>query len=115
MGAERVHVGVMDELPPVAVDAAHIQRVLVNLLENALKYSVADVDVVAHADGARVLLEVLDEGGGTPAPGLGLGLTIARGFAEANGATLELLARDRGGTCARLMLPMQRVPERVST
>jgi two-component system, OmpR family, sensor histidine kinase KdpD len=102
--AERIHVGDMDDLPPVAVDAAHIQRVLVNLLENALKYSVADVDVLARPDGGGVLLEVLDAGGATPAPGLGLGLAVARGFAEANGATLELLPRDGGGTCARLLL-----------
>jgi two-component system sensor histidine kinase KdpD len=102
--AERIHVGEMDDLPPVAVDAAHIQRVLVNLLENALKYSVADVDVLARPDGGGVLLEVLDAGGATPAPGLGLGLAVARGFAEANGATLELLPRDGGGTCARLVL-----------
>jgi two-component system sensor histidine kinase KdpD len=101
---DRIRVGAMDELPPVAVDAAHIQRVLVNLLENALKYSVADVDVHARRDGTGVSLEVLDRGGATPAPGLGLGLAVARGFAEANGATLELLPRDGGGTCARLVL-----------
>ena len=102
--ADRIHVGAMDELPPVAVDAAHIQRVLVNLLENALRHSVADVDVLARAERAGVELEVLDRGGATPAPGLGLGLAIARGFAEANGATLELVPRDGGGTCARLVL-----------
>jgi two-component system sensor histidine kinase KdpD len=102
--AERIHVGQMNDLPPVAVDAAHIQRVLVNLLENALKYSVADVDVLARSDGGDVLLDVLDAGGATQAPGLGLGLAVARGFAEANGATLELLPREGGGTCARLVL-----------
>ena len=102
--AERIRVGAMDELPPVAVDAAHIQRVLVNLLENALKYSIADVDVYARRDGSRVSLEVVDQGGATPAPGLGLGLSVARGFAEANGASLELRPRDGGGTCARLVL-----------
>lgn len=102
--AERIHVGGMDELPPVSVDAAHMQRVLVNLLENALKYSASDVDVRAHAGREGVQLEVLDRGDATPAPGLGLGLAVARGFAEANGATLELLPRVGGGTCARLVL-----------
>jgi two-component system sensor histidine kinase KdpD len=105
--AERVHVGAMEALPPVTVDAAHVQRVLVNLLENALKYSVADVEVRARARGKGVEVDVLDEGGATPAPGLGLGLAIARGFAEANNASLELVAREGGGTCARLVLPRQ--------
>jgi len=112
---DRIHVRTVDGLPPVAVDAAQIQRVLANVLDNALKYSTADVAVLAHTDGARVLVDVLDEGGATIRPGLGLGLTIAHGFAEANGGTLELLPREGGGTCARLSLPMQRVPERVAT
>jgi two-component system sensor histidine kinase KdpD len=102
--AERILVGAMDRVPPVAVDAAHIQRVLVNLLENALKHSLAEVEVLARAERAGVELDVLDRGGATPAPGLGLGLAIARGFAEANGASLELFPRDGGGTCARLLL-----------
>lgn len=113
--SDRIHVRSVDGLPPVAVDAAQIQRVLANVLDNALKYSGAEVEVLAHTDGARVLVDVLDAGGATIRPGLGLGLTIARGFAEANGATLELLPRENGGTCARLSLPMQRIPERVVT
>jgi two-component system, OmpR family, sensor histidine kinase KdpD len=112
---DRIRVNVADGLPPVAVDAAQIQRVLANVLDNALKYSAAGVEVLAHTDGVRVLVDVLDEGGAPIRPGLGLGLTIAHGFAEANGATLELLPREGGGTRARLSLPMQRIPEAVAT
>ncbi|HEY1514184.1 MAG TPA: DUF4118 domain-containing protein [Gaiellaceae bacterium] len=112
---DRIRVNVVDGLPPVAVDAAQIQRVLANVLDNALKYSAAGVEVLAHTDGVRVLVDVLDEGGAPIRPGLGLGLTIAHGFAEANGATLELLPREGGGTRARLSLPMQRIPEAVAT
>lgn len=112
---DRIRVNVADGLPPVAVDAAQIQRVLANVLDNALKYSAAGVEVIAHTDGVRVLVDVLDEGGAPIRPGLGLGLTIAHGFAEANGATLELLPREGGGTRARLSLPMQRIPEAVAT
>jgi len=112
---DRIRVNVADGLPPVAVDADQIQRVLANVLDNALKYSAAGVEVLAHTDGVRVLVDVLDEGGAPIRPGLGLGLTIAHGFAEANGATLELLPREGGGTRARLSLPMQRIPEAVAT
>jgi len=112
---DRIRVNVADGLPPVAVDADQIQRVLANVLDNALKYSAAGVEVLAHTDGVRVLVDVLDEGGAPIRPGLGLGLTIAHGFAEANGATLELLPREGRGTRARLSLPMQRIPEAVAT
>ena len=112
---DRIRVNVADGLPPVAVDADQIQRVLANVLDNALKYSAAGVEVLAHTDGVRVLVDVLDEGGAPIRPGLGLGLTIAHGFAEANGATLELLPREGGGMRARLSLPMQRIPEAVAT
>jgi two-component system, OmpR family, sensor histidine kinase KdpD len=112
---DRIRINVADGLPPVAVDADQIQRVLANVLENALKYSAGGVEVLAHTDGVRVLVDVLDEGGAPIRPGLGLGLTIAHGFAEANGATLELLPREGRGTRARLSLPMQRIPEAVAT
>ena len=42
--------------------------------------------------------------------GLGLGLAIARGFAEVNGGSLELVPREGGGTRARLSLPVHRLP-----
>jgi two-component system sensor histidine kinase KdpD len=109
--ADRVRLGELGGLPPVAVDAAQIQRVLVNVIDNALKYSVADVDVRAHADASGVHVDVLDRGGAAGAPGLGLGLAIARGFAEANGAGLELVTNGGGGTRARLTLPVRHVAQ----
>ena len=105
----RLRLGDCSGLPPVAVDAAQIQRVLFNVIDNALKYSVGDVEVLAHADGAGVHVDVLDEGGASREPGLGLGLMIARGFAQANRATLDSLAREQGGTRVRLSLPVKHV------
>jgi two-component system, OmpR family, sensor histidine kinase KdpD len=104
---ERVRAAVPPDLPPVDVDSVQIQRVLVNLLENALKFSTGEVDVVASLDGGDVLVDVLDRGPGIGeepsfARGLGLGLEIARGFAAVNGARLELAPRDGGGTRARV-------------
>ena len=85
---DRVRVGDVAGLPPVAVDAAQIQRVLVNVLDNALKYSVAEVDVLAHADGAVVHVEVLDEGG-------------AAGRASDSGSASRLHAASRRRTAPR--------------
>ena len=113
--ADRVVVSLAPELPPTRVDGAHIERVLVNLLENALKYSSrADrVDVAVSADGGSMLVRVRDRGPGVGPDdrerifqpfergagdhqGSGLGLAIARGFAEANGARVWLEPTEPG-------------------
>lgn len=103
--------------PLVNVDPAQLERVLVNLLENALKFSPADarVDVDVTQRGTEVLLRVADRGPGLPASerervfepfqrgaaaragsGAGLGLAIARGFVEANGGRLWAEASGQG-------------------
>jgi two-component system sensor histidine kinase KdpD len=123
-GGERVAVELPPDLPPVRVDAVQIQRALVNLLDNALKFSPAESRVVVRGEtvGDRVVLRVLDGGPGL-APGdaervfepfrrgegrgTGLGLAIARGFAEANGA--RVWAEDgSGGGAFALELPAVR-------
>lgn len=105
--AERVHLDLPEGLPPVRVDAVQMQRVVANLIDNALKYSTAEVEVQARRDDGRVLLEVLDRGGATrTAAGMGLGLVIARGFAAANGCEVTLEPRAGGGTRAVLAVPI---------
>ena len=103
----RLHVSVEPGLPPMRVDAVQVQRALVNLVENALKFSANGVDVTAYREGGAIAVDVLDRGPGVGAAsssrGLGLGLEIARGFADANGGRLELRPRDGGGTSARLV------------
>src|SRR5436853_4646042 len=90
----RVEAVLPDDSPPVSVDAAQIEHALVNLLENALKFSsVTDpVEMRAEDTGAEVILRVTDHGPGIPpdkqavifeafhGSGSGLGLAIARGF-----------------------------------
>ncbi|HEU5372719.1 MAG TPA: DUF4118 domain-containing protein [Gaiellaceae bacterium] len=102
---DRVLVELPEDLPPVRVDAVQMQRVVANLVDNALKYSSGQVEVQARRDDGRVLLEVLDRGGGTTAAGVGLGLAIARGFAAANGCEVRLEPRRGGGTRAQLAVP----------
>ena len=101
----RIVVELDPESPPVRVDAAQIERVLANLIANALKFSPPGSPVVVRAEhGATELrIHVVDHGPGVSAAdrdtifqpfrrgggvGSGLGLAIARGFAEANGGRL---------------------------
>jgi two-component system sensor histidine kinase KdpD len=110
----RVQMSFSDELPPARVDDVQIQRVLVNLIDNALKFSRDTVEVAARAEGDRLVVDVHDRGG-AGAPGAGIGLSIARGFAQVNDGTVELLQRGGGGTTARLVLPAELLPARVGS
>ena len=123
----RVEVSLPDEgLPPVRVDAHQIERVLANLLENALRHSPANecVRVRFRETRTEVLLWVIDHGPGIAADelqrvfepfyrgsgeesgrGAGLGLAIARGFAESNGGRLWAESLQGQGTAFVLALP----------
>jgi two-component system sensor histidine kinase KdpD len=103
--SERLRIDLPDNLPPLRVDAVQLQRVLANLVDNALKYSAGDVEVRARAEDGSVLVEVLDRGGVERTPGVGLGLAIARGFAAVNGSDVALEPRAGGGTRAVLRVP----------
>ena len=101
---ERIDVQLPAESPPVSVDAAQVERALVNLLENALKFSPPEerVAVEVEARNGEVVVRIVDHGPGIPrrvvdrifdafergspaGDGTGLGLAIARGFVQANG------------------------------
>jgi two-component system, OmpR family, sensor histidine kinase KdpD len=126
----RVHVEVPEEIPPVHVDAVQIERVLINLLDNALKFSPPDqgvrVDVGRKGEelvirvsnrGPRLSADELDQifepfhtGGEGERHGSGLGLAIARGFAEANGGRVWAESQRGGGATFSLALPVAHVP-----
>jgi two-component system sensor histidine kinase KdpD len=124
--ADRVETDVSDDIGLVRVDGPQLHRVLVNLLENALKFSspTDPVEVTARGDGRRIVVRVLDRGPGIPesdrerifdafergsnaGPGSGLGLAIVRGFAEANGGRVwvEPGMESAGGSTFVLELP----------
>jgi len=107
----RVLMSIPDGLPPARVDDVQIQRVLVNLIDNALKFSRDTVEVSARAEGDTLVVDV-DDRGGAAAPGAGIGLSIARGFAEVNNGSVELHPQTGGGMTARLVLPAERLPAR---
>ena len=121
----RVDVSFPEESRAVRADAHQIERVLVNLIENALKYSpVAEpVHVQVTATASDVLVRVVDRGSGIARAdrerifepfqrgsdggvrGAGLGLAIARGFAEANGGRVWAESREGQGSTFVLALP----------
>ncbi|HEY7706781.1 MAG TPA: DUF4118 domain-containing protein, partial [Gaiellaceae bacterium] len=67
-GSERVTLTIPDDLPPARVDALQVQRVLANLLENALKFSPPDepVHIRVTATRSEVVFRVVDRGPGVP-------------------------------------------------
>ena len=108
-------------------DFAQTLRALVNLIENAAKYSPPDapIDLSARREGSFLAFSVADRGPGVPAAerervfepfyrrlssapdvgGAGLGLSIARGIAEAEGGTVTLQDRPGGGSVFTLRVP----------
>lgn len=124
--AQRVEVKLTSDAGLVRADGSHIERVLVNLLENALKFSSPTdlVELTVVGDAGRVFVRIRDRGpgiaegdrerifdaferGSESAHGSGLGLAIARGFAEANGGRVwvDPAMRPRGGSIFVLELP----------
>jgi two-component system sensor histidine kinase KdpD len=124
---ERVNVSVPADAPPVLVDAVQVRQILVNLIDNALKFSPPQSPVSVRVTRTRkeVIIRVIDQGRGVPenelehvfepfyrgAPaqdqtGTGLGLAIARGFAEANGGRLWAESRPGQGAGFAIALPL---------
>src|SRR5262249_38628773 len=124
-GGQRLEVSFPKASASVRADAHQVERVLVNLFENALKYSPASepVHVQVTATSAEVLIRVVDRGTGVmqadrerifdafqrgsdrTVRGAGLGLAIARGFAEANGGRVWVESREGQGSTFVLALP----------
>jgi two-component system sensor histidine kinase KdpD len=132
-GSERVQVAAPDDLPPVRVDAAQVQRALANVLENALRVTPAGDPVALRVTATRreLLIRVVDRGPGVPererelifepfhtgqgtSGGAGLGLAIARGFAAATGGRLWVESHEGQGATFSLALPIEeRMPTMV--
>jgi len=118
------------DLPLVQADAAQLERVFVNLLENARRYSGGHpVKVRARVVGGKMSIRVIDRGPGmSPTqlarafepfyrddasdthPGSGLGLAIVRGFVEANGGRVRAESFPGHGTVFAIELPLAEQP-----
>ncbi len=131
LGPAEVELEIPPGLPPVLADTVLLQRVLVNLLANAVRFSPPDTKVVlaASAFAGRVEVRVIDCGPGISPErledvflpfqrlgdtdnltGLGLGLALAKGFMEGMMGTLETEDTPGGGLTMVLSLPAAGAP-----
>ncbi|ECI3497508.1 two-component system sensor histidine kinase KdbD, partial [Salmonella enterica subsp. salamae] len=120
------------QLTLIHVDGPLFERVLINLLENAVKYAgpQASIGIDAAVKDDRLQLDVWDNGPGIPAgqeqkifdkfargnkesavPGVGLGLAICHAIVEVHDGTLTAYNRPQGGACFRVTLPQGKPPE----
>jgi two-component system sensor histidine kinase KdpD len=125
--ARPVKIDLPTELPLVSVDFGLIVQTLVNVLDNALKYSPVDspIEIKGRQVGHEVHIEIADHGVGIPpqdllrvfdkfyriqrpdnVAGTGLGLSICKGIIEAHGGRIAAENRPGGGTIIRLVLPV---------
>jgi two-component system sensor histidine kinase KdpD len=120
-----IEITLPSELPLVKADAAQLERVFANLIENAIKFSPAGspVQITGGTGPALVTVRVIDHGRGIPREhrmrifepffrgrdrgpgGSGLGLAICRGFVEANGGRIVLQSDVEHGTSFAVSFP----------
>ena len=107
-------------------DERLLRRALRNLLENARRYGGGEIALRVQAQGGYAVLRVCDRGPGVPeesrerifepfyrlpghaelAGGVGLGLSLVKQIAERHGGSIGCEARDGGGSCFELLLPL---------
>jgi two-component system sensor histidine kinase KdpD len=126
LGAHPVGTSIPPDLPLAPMDGLLVEQALVNLLENAAKYSPAGapVEVSAGLDAGEIVISIADRGTGVPpgeedrifekfyrsgaherVGGAGLGLTIVRAIAQAHGGRVWFERRPGGGSIFRFALP----------
>lgn len=133
--ADSIRVDLAPNMPPVDADLGMLERVIANIVENALKYAPgSDIVIVGASSGVGAAtvngrpcgeLHIVDHGQGIPAgnvismfqpfqrindapegPGVGLGLAIAKGFTEAMGGQLTAQPTPGGGLTMVIRLPL---------
>jgi two-component system sensor histidine kinase KdpD len=131
LGARTTSVALAADLPLLHLDSVLFERVLVNLLENAAKYTPVGtrIHLAAKVVSGQVVFTVDDDGPGLPAgkeeaifekferghkesamPGVGLGLAICRAIVQAHGGAIEAVNREPTGARFTIRLPMGHPP-----
>ncbi|HEX7552632.1 MAG TPA: DUF4118 domain-containing protein, partial [Geothrix sp.] len=129
--AQRIRVTIPADLPLVAMDGVLMEQLILNLLDNALKYSPpgTPVDIKAWAAGKSLTLSISDQGPGIAAgdeerifeklargqtasnrPGAGLGLAICKGIVTAHGGRIQAVNHPQGGAQFLVTLPLGTPP-----
>jgi two-component system sensor histidine kinase KdpD len=124
-----VKINLSSDLPLIPMDFILIGQVLVNLLDNAVKYSTVETLIEVNVTQAldEVTIEICDRGIGIPSTdlervfdkfyrverpesvrGTGLGLTICKGIVESHGGTIRANNRPGGGTIISVTLPKEK-------
>lgn len=127
LNGHQVRTNFQPDLPLVLLDGVLMEQVLINLLENALKYAPPStgIELSATVSDHELVFEVADRGPGVPSGdeqrifdkfyragparegGVGLGLTICRGIIEAHGGRIWVEKRPGGGSVFRFTLPIE--------
>ena len=132
LGKFSVRTEIPADLPLVEFDAVLIERVIVNLLENAAKYGAPPIVIKAVATDSSLVLTVTDSGAGLPpavrgkehilfdkftrgeaesaTPGVGLGLAICKAVVQAHGGTIAAAGAPSGGAQFTVVLPRREPP-----
>jgi len=121
-----LHINIPEDLPLVKADCVLLEQVLINLLDNACKYSLnnSEISITASQKDSVVLVSVADRGVGIPleylsqvfdkfyrveqpksVSGTGLGLSICKGIVEAHGGRIYAENRVDGGTIMTFTIP----------
>lgn len=124
----RIAINIAPEMPLVKIDYGLMEHVLYNLLFNATQHAPADslIEINIKHEDNYLVMEILDEGPGFPedkinnvfdkfyriensrAGGLGLGLSIVKGFVEAHSGSINVKNREKGGAFITITIPSER-------
>jgi two-component system sensor histidine kinase KdpD len=126
-----INIVLPNELPLIDADFVLIEQAMMNLLDNAIKYSPEDasIEICVYLSDGWLYTDIKDCGPGIPTHelphifekfyrakqpvnpgGIGLGLAIAKGILDAHQATLSAIPRDTGGMIFRIGFPCMRIP-----
>jgi two-component system sensor histidine kinase KdpD len=125
VGNHLITISLPDDLPMVFMDQVLMTQVLVNLLDNSLKYSLSEgtIEISSYQEQNWLVLMISDQGPGVPdqdlkrvfdkfyripvpegVSGTGLGLSICKGIVEAHGGTIKAENRSGGGLVVKIRL-----------